>query len=63
MIRRDFWTHTYGSDRVSHPLRPTRIGHGNEVTDDFAAFAKPAGWDIGADLGAWNLNFPLDPAR
>ena len=50
-----FWTYTYG-----FPNGSTRIGHGNAVTDDFAALTKPAGWDIGPDLGSsWNLNFAL----
>ena len=36
------------------------MGGGNAVTANFAALAKPAGWDGGADLGSvWNLNFPL----
>ncbi len=51
----------YGSySPAGLPAYTADMGSGNAVYDNLASLAKPAGWDIGADLGAsWNLNFPL----
>ena len=43
-----------------YPYGNTWIYRGNAVTDNAATIARPAGWDIGADLGtAWDINMPL----
>ena len=51
----------YGSYSPSGaPTYTADMGTGNAVYDNVASLAKPAGWDIGGDLGTgWNLNFPL----
>jgi hypothetical protein len=43
-----------------YPYGNTWIYRGNAVTDNSATVARPAGWDIGADLGSsWDFNLPL----
>src|SRR5271166_2046099 len=51
----------YGSYSPSGaPTYTAGMGTGNAVYDNLASLAKPAGWNIGGDLGTgWKLNFPL----
>jgi hypothetical protein len=51
----------YGSYSPSGtPAYTGDMGRGNAVYDNADRLAKPAGWDIAADLGsAWNLPYPL----
>ncbi len=43
-----------------YPYGNTWIFRGNAVTDNAGTIVRPAGWDIGADLGSgWDINIPL----
>jgi len=43
-----------------YPYGNTWIYRGNAVTDNAATVTRPAGWDIGADLGSgWDWNLPV----
>ena len=43
-----------------YPYGNTWIFRGNAVTDNAASVERPAGWDIGADLGSgWDWNPPV----
>ena len=43
-----------------YPYGNTWIHRGNAVTDNSASVERPAGWDIGADLGSgWDWNLPV----
>jgi hypothetical protein len=53
-------TNSAANCRVFYPWGSQKIGRGSALTDNYSTVTKPAGYDIGADLGtSWANDCPL----